>query len=644
MYDDIIEVAENRAYLQAVQRNVLGPNLEVLASLPKYEELKELEDELTKQGKLRFDAIFEEPTGFYLMKCFLIGDYSVDKAVFIKDVELFRKMRDPSARIKIGRLIHERFVAEDVGKFPKGESVFERRKKKKKTKRVARNSEWEEKDPLGLYNSGIPQDLKPIPNAQKEEVKDGDLMTNISSEQQTIVQPGDVDEPDNFEAELRIGKTNAIGVYGPSVEEVQERLSRGEAPKTLFDAVALEVLNDLRMDVFPRFETSPFFKKYIRLKSLEKQKVNLKDITMLRMLGRGAFGSVNACIKKNTGKLYACKCISKRRVMATDSVDSIMSERNVLAVLDSEFVCSLKYSFQDNETLYLVMDLMMGGDLKFHLNKEEKFSEVRSRFYAAEVLLGLEHIHSKGIIYRDIKLENILLDGKGHCKVSDLGLAVMTKDRVKGYAGTPGYTAPEVILMQPYDKMCDFFSYGVLIYRLLSGRKPFGSHMGSSDLDKNVVSVDPEYPEEFFSPEAIDLLSKLMIKDPSKRLGVNGIEEIKQHPWFDPIDWGLLEAGYLDPPFVPKTDEINADSLKNPAGRPHQDDKYRRVKLTEEFQRSLEEFPFKSVRALQRELVECMEKADEGKAFDRFPRRSTTTKEPPHEEPQPRPTSCCSLM
>eukprot|EP00475_Leptophrys_vorax_P027336 TRINITY_DN38991_c0_g1_i1.p1 TRINITY_DN38991_c0_g1~~TRINITY_DN38991_c0_g1_i1.p1 ORF type:complete len:644 (-),score=188.23 TRINITY_DN38991_c0_g1_i1:94-1989(-) len=631
MYDEIIEQAENRAYIQAVRRDTLGPNLDVLNTLPKYEELKELEEELRQQGKLRFDAIFEEPTGFYLLKCFLIADYSVDKAVFVKDVELYRKMRDPAARLKIGRLIHERFVAEDTGKFPPGESVFERRKKKKPRK--IRGSAWEEKDPLGL--------IATVPDSARDEVKE----TIDSSPPENVSARGSIGAEDelNFDKELLIGKTNSIGVYGPSVEEVTERLSRGEAPKGLFDALAQEVLNDLRMDVFPRFETSQFYKKYIRTKSIEKFRVTHKDITMLKMLGRGAFGSVNACIKKNTGKLYACKCIGKRRVMATDSVDAIMSERNVLAVLDSPFVCSLKYSFQDTETLYLIMDLMMGGDLKLHLNKEEKFSEVRSRFYSAEVLLGLEHIHSKGIIYRDIKLENILLDAKGHCKVSDLGLAVMTKDKVKGYAGTPGYTAPEVILMQPYDKMCDFFSYGVLIYRLLSGRKPFGSHMGSSDLDKNVVSVEPEYPEEFFSPEAIDLLTKLMVKDPSKRLGANGIEEIKQHPWFDPIDWGLLEAGYLDPPFVPKIEDITADSMKNP-GRPHHDDKFRRVKLTDEFQRSLEEFPFKSVRAIQKELVEVMEKADENQDFKQYPRRQTTEQKIEEEIPAKRPGGCCSLM
>ena len=195
---------------------------------------------------------------------------------------------------------------------------------------------------------------------------------------------------------------------------------------------------------------------------------------------------------------------------------------------------------------------MMGGDLKFHLNNELFFSEARSRFHAAEVLLGLEHIHSKSIIYRDMKLENVLLDEKGHCRISDLGLAVQTKDKVKGYAGTPGYTAPEVILMQPYDKTCDFFAFGVMIYRFLCGKKPFGSHIGTADLDKNVLQAKPEFGDDYFSPMAKSLLEGLMEKDPTQRLGANGIDEIKQHAWFDPMDWGLLEAGYLVPPFVPK--------------------------------------------------------------------------------------------
>ncbi|CEP03536.1 hypothetical protein PBRA_009421 [Plasmodiophora brassicae] len=588
MYDEIVEIAENKAYLNAVRNETYGPNLDLLRRFPAYSSLADYENELRQQDKLTFSQIFHEPIGYYLLKCFLIADYSVDKAVFISDCELFKKMRDPSARLKLAKLIFERFVADDGAKYPMGESVFERRRKRRA---------------LGQRNT---------------------LTDGLS----------DPDEGSLNKLSLQIGKTNAIGVYGKAVNDARERLAKGDAPKTLFDEIAQEVLNDLRLDVFPRFSNSEFFEKYIRAKSLERIEVTHKDFTMLRVLGRGAFGAVTACVKNDTGKLYAAKCIDKRRVMATDAVDSIMSERNLLAMMDSNFVCCLKYAVQDNDTLYLMLDLMMGGDLKYHLNKEVVFSETRSRFHAAEILLGLEHLHSK-----DVKLENVLLDEKGHCRISDLGLAVLTKGRVKGYAGTPGYTAPEVIVMQPYDKACDFFSYGVMVYRFLSGKKPFGPHTGSTDLDKNVLNAEVEYSDEYFSSTAKSLLQGLLQKDPTQRLGVRGIDEIKQHPWFDSVDWGLLEAGYLSPPFVPKLDEVNAESMRH-MGRSTNDEKYRKVRLTDEFQKSLSNFPFKSYHALQREIVEVLERADEGVNFEKF------APKPPAPEPdvKPRSTGCCSLQ
>eukprot|EP00474_Spongospora_subterranea_P009656 CRZ10114.1 hypothetical protein [Spongospora subterranea] len=571
MYDDFVEIAENKAYLNAVRNETYGPNLDLIRRMPLYSSLADYEMELRQHDKISFSHIFYEPIGYYLMKCFLVADYSVDKAVFISDVELYKKMRDPSARLKVGKLLFERFVAEDGAKYPMGESVFERRRRKR-------------------------SDMSAIPSHFDGHSEIEDYSTKLS---------------------LQIGKTNAVGVYGKAVNDAKEKLSKNQALKTLFDEIAQDVLNDLRLDVFPRFSSSEFFEKYIRCKSFERGEVSSKDFSMLRVLGRGAFGAVNACVKTDTGKLYAAKCIDKRRVMATDAVDSIMSERNLLAVMDSNFVCCLKYAVQDNDTLFLMLDLMMGGDLKFHLNKEMVFFEARARFHAAEILLGLEHIHSKSIIYRDMKLENVLLDERGHCRISDLGLAVMTNDKVKGYAGTPGYTSPEVIKMQLYDKCCDFFSYGVMIYRFLSGKKPFGAHPGFSDLDKNVLNVQVEYPEEYFSPSAKSLLSGLMEKDPLLRLGSKGIDEIKQHPWFDSMDWGLLEAGYLVPPFIPKLDEVNAESMRL-VGRTTNDEKYRKVRLTNDFQKSLNNFPFKSTHALQREIVEVLERADEGVNFEKF--------------------------
>ena len=206
---------------------------------------------------------------------------------------------------------------------------------------------------------------------------------------------------------------------------------------------------------------------------------------------------------------------------------------------------------------------MLGGDLKYHLNVQEKFSEDRARFHAAQVLLGLEHIHSKGIVYRDLKLENVLVDENGHVKISDLGLAVSVGHggSVRGYAGTPGYTAPEVVLGFQYNHIADFFSLGVMVYRCLCGKKPFqrkthrnrkqDKHRQSSQLDRNVIEMEPEFSPQYFTAAARSILKGLMAKNPLTRLGTHGIHEIKQHPWFEKIDFGLLEAGYLKPPFDP---------------------------------------------------------------------------------------------
>jgi len=400
------------------------------------------------------------------------------------------------------------------------------------------------------------------------------------------------------------------------------------------------VLDDLRHNIFPQFLRSALYRVYIEcMWSLERTDcaITPSSFASLRVLGRGAFGFVNAVIKRDSGHIYAMKCISKKRVMATDSVDTIMSERNFLSEMSSQFVTGLMYATQDDHTLYLIIDLMVGGDLKFHLNKEGRFSVERSRFYAAEVLLGLQHIHSKGILYRDIKLENVLLDNNGHCKISDLGLAVRcgAGGSVRGYAGTPGYTAPEVCLQQSYSLSADFFSLGVMIYRFLSGRKPFqlrssaaakkkeddkkkkgGGHRTGNELDKNVVEMEPEYPDRYFSPSSRSLLKGLMAKNPRNRL--QEFQEIKHHSWFSGrVDFGSLEAGNLTPPFVPNQDEINADSLRH-IGRPPNDDKYKDVEVTAAFEKQLERFPFVSRRAQQEEMVGVLKSVQRHYDFKQF--------------------------
>jgi len=626
MYDEIIEIAENRAYLHAVQDNNQGPNLELLKTMPDFESTKiqEFLHKLHENDELNFDAVFKEPIGYYHIKLFLLSDYSVDKAVFLNDVRIFKSLQDVKARRTVSSLIFKRYMSDQAeSKFKPGISVFE-----------LNYLEEREKSKLERSRSKKPEgNSSPSPS---EPHRDNSLFLTLNA----------------------IG-TNPIGVFGSFVKKIEQDLKFGKCEPNIFEKMERLVENDLKLDVFPRFLTSDFFKRYIKCRWLELKRVTIDDFDILRVLGRGAFGFVKACIKKDSGKLYAIKCIGQRRVMATDSVDTIMAEREFLSMMDSRFTVCLRYAVMDDRSLYLVLDLMVGGDLKFHLNKEERFSETRSRFYAAEILLGLEHIHSKGIVYRDMKLENVLLDEVGHCRISDLGLAVKMSDKIRGYAGTPGYTAPEVIKNKYYNHMADFFSFGVMVYRFLSGKKPFlkkldrkerdrrrqrhkkGGRRGKSDLDRNVLEMEPEYPSNYFKEDAKDFLQKLMVKNPDKRLGINGIDEIKNHRWLELIDFGLLEAGYLEPPFAPNQDEVNADSLRH-LGRNQQDDKYKKVRLTPEFQKQLKNFHYQSEIAVQKEIVEVLQKEDAEKDFKKFC-KSTIENDSVVAEP-PQGGTCCTIM
>merc|ERR1712176_1263618 len=346
--------------------------------------------------------------------------------------------------------------------------------------------------------------------------------------------------------------SNVIGCYGKPLKILRDKIAAGRCETDIFDVLLKQILNDLKLDVFPRFVKSEMFEMYLRCRCLEQKIISLDSFQSLRMLGSGAFGTVNACRKKDTGRLYAMKQIDKRRVQATDSVQALISEKEFLSRMDSIFVTSLKYAFTTSDRLYLIMDLMTGGDLKFHLNQCGKFEENRCRFYAAQILLGIEHIHSKGIIYRDLKLENVLVDGRGHIKISDLGLAVLITDNPRGYAGTPGYTAPEVVLTQYYDEKVDFFSFGVLVYRTLCGKKPFekkkkkgekGGANSSVELDRNVVEMFPRFDGSLFATKSKNFCRGLLCKNARHRLGAKGFAEIKGHPWFACIDWNMLESG-----------------------------------------------------------------------------------------------------
>ena len=296
-----------------------------------------------------------------------------------------------------------------------------------------------------------------------------------------------------------------------------------------------------------------------------KEKVGMKDFELLKVLGTGAYGKVFLVRKnggKDTGKLYAMKVLKKASIVQkAKTTEHIKTERQVLAsVRQSPFLVTLYYAFQTDAKLHLILEYVRGGELFTHLFKREHFNESEVRIYIGEITLALEHLHKLGIIYRDIKLENILLDSDGHICLCDFGLSkeFLDKDvdkRTYSFCGTIEYMAPELIQGDcGHNFSVDWWSLGVLTYELLTGASPFtveGEKNVPVDISKRILKSQPPIPR-FFSKNAKDLILKLLNKVPTKRLGgVHGASEIKMHPFFEGLNWSDLAAKKVPAPFKP---------------------------------------------------------------------------------------------
>jgi serine/threonine protein kinase len=241
--------------------------------------------------------------------------------------------------------------------------------------------------------------------------------------------------------------------------------------------------------------------------------INLDCFRVDKVLGKGTFGKVMLVRKKDTNAVYAMKVIKKGLIKEYDHIDHTKTERTILGELEHPFLVKLRYAFQSKTKLYMVMDFINGGELFFHLKKSRQFSVERARFYAAEILLGLEYLHSQGIIYRDLKAENILLDRHGHIKLTDFGLSkklFSTEDyKTFSFCGTPEYLAPEILRQSGHDKAVDYWSFGVLLYEMLSGELPFFSK-NRKELYKSIIKAEPVM-KPCFPAEACNLFSMLFV-------------------------------------------------------------------------------------------------------------------------------------
>lgn len=326
--------------------------------------------------------------------------------------------------------------------------------------------------------------------------------------------------------------------------------------------------------------------------TVSKRRFGPHDFQVLKLLGKGTFGQVYQVKGKKTKNIYAMKVLSKSVIIKKNEIAHTIGERNILVKTSQDskdkdstididvdvnvssnnskrcpFIVGLKFSFQTPTDLYLVIDFMAGGELFWHLQKAGRFSELRSKFYIAELVVALEYLHDNDIVYRDLKPENILLDSEGHIALCDFGLSKDDlKDRTNTFCGTTEYLAPELLLDETgYTKMVDFWSLGVLIFEMCCGWSPFFAE-DNQKMYQKIAFGKVKFPRDVLSPAGRSFVKGLLNRNPRHRLGaIDDGRELRRHPFLEDVNWTMLLKKQIQPPFKP----IIQDNLDTSNFDPH---------------------------------------------------------------------------
>jgi len=290
---------------------------------------------------------------------------------------------------------------------------------------------------------------------------------------------------------------------------------------------------------------------------VRRAEIAREDLVRIGLLGRGAFGIVELMRHEGTGQTYAMKSLSKGLVVKLNAQQQVLNEKNIMKLIDSQFVVRLLCTYSTPQRLHFLMEPVLGGELYTMYYEHGLYgSNEHAKYYAACVCLALEHLHEKSIVYRDLKAENLLLTEHGHLKLADFGLAKVVTDKTYTVCGTPEYMAPEVLTKTGYTCAVDWWSLGVLVFELMTGNVPFMAVCKPAIFAKIKRGIDcVDFPPTFHvGAEAF--VRNLMQKNPCDRLPMllGGLENINGHEWFSGFDWNSMRNLTLMPPFRPVVD------------------------------------------------------------------------------------------
>lgn len=295
----------------------------------------------------------------------------------------------------------------------------------------------------------------------------------------------------------------------------------------------------------------------------ENEDVNFDHFEILRAIGKGSFGKVCIVRKNDTKKMYAMKYMNKQKCVERNEVRNVFKELQIMQGLEHPFLVNLWYSFQDEEDMFMVVDLLLGGDLRYHLQQNVHFQEDTVKLFICELAMALDYLQSQRIIHRDMKPDNILLDEHGHVHITDFNIAAMLpkETRITTVAGTKPYMAPEMFTSRKetgYSFAVDWWSLGVTAYELLRGRRPY--HIRSSTSSKEIVNMFETaivtYPSAW-SQEMVSLLKKLLEPNPDQRF--SHLTDIQNFPYMSDMNWDAVLQKRLIPGFIPTKGRLNCD-------------------------------------------------------------------------------------